>query len=156
MKGQVERQAIVPYSAAAMFHLVNDIEQYPEFVPHCRSARILHRSEELVLARIDLAKGALHKSFTTRNRLETPSRIHLELVEGPFRFLRGLWVFEELGDQRSKVALDLEFEFSSRLISLAVGPIFHHLANSLVDAFVHRAAQVPFADRPDLGQRQHG
>lgn len=139
MRGRVERAAVVPYSAKAMFDLVNDVARYSEFLPYCRSSRVLERVDDRMLARIELAKGALHKSFTTRNRLQPNSSIHLELVEGPFRSLQGLWTFDDLAECRARVALDLEFEFSNRLIALAVGPIFHHLANSLVDAFVQRA-----------------
>lgn len=142
MRGRVERAAVVPYSARAMFNLVNDVERYPEFLPYCRSATVLEHVDDRMLARIELAKGALHKSFTTRNRLLPDRSIRLELVEGPFRSLQGLWTFEDLTEFEARVALDLEFEFANRLIALAVGPVFHHLANSLVDAFVQRARQL--------------
>jgi len=36
----------------------------------------------------------------------------------------------------------LHYEFSSRLLEKVFGPIFHHIANSFVDAFVHRAEKV--------------
>ena len=32
----VERSAIVPYTAAQMFALVNDVARYPEFLPGAR------------------------------------------------------------------------------------------------------------------------
>jgi ribosome-associated toxin RatA of RatAB toxin-antitoxin module len=142
MRGRVERAAVVPYSARAMFNLVNDVARYPEFLPYCRSAAVLEHVDDRMLARIELAKGALRKSFTTRNRLLPDRSIRLELVEGPFRSLQGLWTFEDLTEFEARVALDLEFEFTNRLIALAVGPVFHHLANSLVDAFVQRARQL--------------
>jgi ribosome-associated toxin RatA of RatAB toxin-antitoxin module len=41
MTTRVQRSEWVPYTAEQMFHLVNDVESYPEFLPHCRSARIL-------------------------------------------------------------------------------------------------------------------
>lgn len=142
MSSHVQRSALVPYAAEKMYSLVNDVEAYPLFLPHCRSARILERQEHVLLASIDLAKGALHRSFTTRNLLEPPHRIHLQLVQGPFRSLSGHWEFTALEKNRTRVALDLEFEFANRLLALAVGPVFHHLANSLVDAFVDRAQVV--------------
>jgi ribosome-associated toxin RatA of RatAB toxin-antitoxin module len=118
------------------------VESYPEFLPHCRSARVLDKREDTIKATIELAKGALHKSFTTLNRLEAPHRIEMRLVAGPFRRLHGAWSFTEQEGRGTRVALDLEFEFSNRLVALAIGPVFNHVANSLVDAFVRRAQVV--------------
>jgi ribosome-associated toxin RatA of RatAB toxin-antitoxin module len=142
MPTRIQRSAVVSYSVDQMFGLVNDVETYPEFLPHCRSARILERGEEQIKARIELAKGALHKSFTTLNRLHAPNRIEMQLVDGPFRQLHGAWQFIDLGAGKTRVMLDLEFEFSNRLMALALGPIFNQLANSLVDAFVGRAREI--------------
>jgi len=139
MRSRVQRAAVVPYSAEQMFALVNDVPAYSEFLPFCRSATVLASSAHEVKARIELAKGGLHKSFTTRNHLQSPHRIEMHLLDGPFRYLQGAWTFSREGEHRTRVALDLEFEFSSRLMGLALGPIFHQLANSMVDAFVKRA-----------------
>jgi ribosome-associated toxin RatA of RatAB toxin-antitoxin module len=142
MPTRIQRSALVPYSAEQMFDLINDVEAYPEFLPHCRSARILEAREGSIKATIELAKGALHKSFTTLNRLEAPHRIDMQLVDGPFRRLHGSWRFTGQEGRGTRVALDLEFEFSSRLMALAIGPVFNHVANSLVDAFVRRARSI--------------
>ncbi|HKJ08688.1 MAG TPA: SRPBCC family protein, partial [Gammaproteobacteria bacterium] len=60
----------------------------------------------------------------------------------PFRHLEGFWRFDSLGESACKVAFDLEFEFSSRMLGLVVGPVFSQIANSLVDSFHRRAAEV--------------
>ncbi len=138
----VRKSALVPYPAASMFDLVNDIESYPEFLPWCRSTRVLSRSEDEVRASIELAKGAVRKSFTTLNRLQHHKMIEMRLVEGPFNRLEGFWRFENLGPQSSKVLLDLDFEFSSTVVRVTVGPVFNQVANSLVDAFCKRAVEV--------------
>ena len=36
----VERSALVTYTAAQMFALVNDVARYPEFLPWCVGARV--------------------------------------------------------------------------------------------------------------------
>jgi ribosome-associated toxin RatA of RatAB toxin-antitoxin module len=63
-------------------------------------------------------------------------------VEGPFRALDGTWRFTALADRGSKVELALRYEFSSRILENLVGPVFNHIANTLVDAFAKRAEQV--------------
>jgi ribosome-associated toxin RatA of RatAB toxin-antitoxin module len=138
----VRKQALVSYSANEMFELVDDVDSYPQFLPWCRTARVLARNAEEVRATIEIAHGALHKSFTTRNRLQKGKMIEMRLVEGPFRQLEGFWRFDPLDQHACKVSLDLEFEFSSRLIGMALGPIFHQVTGSLVDAFCRRAEQV--------------
>lgn len=138
----ISKQALVPYTAAEMFDLVDDVDAYSQFLPWCRTSRVLSRSEDEVKASIEIAHGALHKSFTTRNRIQHAKMIEMRLLEGPFRHLEGFWRFEPLGERACKVSLDLEFEFASRLIGLAMGPIFSQISSSLVDAFVKRAEQV--------------
>lgn len=138
----IHRQALVPYSAEQMFALVDDIESYPQFLPWCASTDILSRNDDEVRARIELAKGSLRKSFSTCNRIQPGKMIEMRLIEGPFRRLEGFWRFDVLEGQASKVSLDLEFEFSNKLVALAVGPVFNQVANTLVDSFVARANAV--------------
>lgn len=140
---KIQRHAIVPYSPAQMFVLVDNVLEYPEFLPWCASTREIHRNNAEVEASIELSKGGVRKTFTTRNQLIENQQIDLILVDGPFRQLEGSWRFSELkAGEACKVSLDLEFEFSNRLLTATVGPVFSSIANSLVDAFVTRAKSV--------------
>ena len=138
----VNRNALVPYSAEEMYALVYNIEAYPRFLPWCREARILFRDEDEVRATIHFSKHGIDTSFTTRNRLQKNKMIEMRLIKGPFHHLQGFWRFEPMGETASKVSLDLEFELSSTLLSIAIGPVFTQIANALVDAFVKRAREV--------------
>ena len=137
----INKSALVRYSAAEMYALVNDIESYPQFLPWCRSARVLSREPDEVHATLELARGGVQKSFTTCNRLQANKMIEIRLVEGPFRHLSGFWRFDPLGDQASKVSLDMTFEFAP-LLDFVISPVFHPIADSLVDAFHKRAVEV--------------
>lgn len=138
----VNKSALLPYSAAQVFALVDDIKRYPEFLPWCSAAEELQRGEDEVKASVHIAHKGIKKTFTTHNRHQHGKMIEMRLVQGPFKHLEGFWRFEELGESGSKVSLDLEFEFSSKLVAMAIGPIFHQIANTLVDAFCERARQV--------------
>jgi len=138
----INKSALVPYSPAQMFALVDDIEAYPEFLPWCKRARILSRTEDEVRATIELSKGGVEKAFTTCNRNQKNKMIEMRLVEGPFKRLEGFWRFDALGEDGCKVSLDLEFEFASRMLGMVVGPVFSQVANSLVDSFQQRAVDV--------------
>lgn len=146
MSSRIRRSAVVPHSVEQMFDLVNDVDAYPEFLPGCRDARVLERRDGAVKASIVLSRGGLQKTFTTWNELDRPHRITMRLVDGPFRRLDGVWRFEAdptapADAPRTRISLDLEFEFSSKLVALAIGPVFHQIANSLVSAFERRAAE---------------
>ncbi len=137
----ISKNALVRYSAAEMYALVNDVESYPQFLPWCRSARVLSRQPDEVRATLELARGGIQKSFTTLNRLQDNKMIEIRLVDGPFRRLNGYWRFDALAEQASKVSLDMDFEFAP-LLDMVLGPVFNPIANSLVDAFHQRALDV--------------
>jgi ribosome-associated toxin RatA of RatAB toxin-antitoxin module len=137
----IHRSASVPYTPAQMFDLVNDIESYPRFLPWCKAARVLQRDTRQIRAMLTVAKRGVEKSFTTLNLLQPPQRVEIRLVEGPFRRLDGLWLFDPVGTG-CRVSLDLTFEISGKILALTLGPVFNHAANLLVDAFVKRAHEV--------------
>ena len=138
----VGRSALVPYSASEMFALVDDVDSYPAFLPWCKSAKELCRTDTSVEATLELQKGAVSKSFTTRNTLREFAAIDIELVGGPFRLLSGGWRFRDLGDAGCKVSLELEFQFDSRIADMILGAFFEETCNSLVHAFTRRAESV--------------
>lgn len=135
----IQRSALVRFSAAQMFALVDDIPAYPQFLPWCSAASEKQRDGDDVVASIQIARGGFQRAFTTRNRLQKDKMIEMRLVEGPFRHLQGFWRFEALDEGACKVSLDIEFEFDSKLLAFTLGPVFGQICNSLVDAFVTRA-----------------
>jgi len=137
----VNRSALVPYSTEQMFALVDNISSYSDFLPWCRSSTEHHRSENEVEASVEIAKASVNKAFRTKNTLHRYDSIEMSLVDGPFKYLHGYWRFQELKAGACKISLDLEYEFSNKLISLAISPAFDQIANTLVDSFVTRAKQ---------------
>ena len=139
----VSRSAIVSYTPAQMFDLVADVERYPEFLPWCICRRAaLKRNERELRGSLSMAQGPLHGTFTTRNELDYPRRMTLELEEGPFSDLIGEWRFEALGEAGCRISLNLRFAFSNKVKDALLGVMFEQTCNKLVDAFVQRAAQV--------------
>ena len=138
----VDRSALVPYTPREMFELVSDIESYPRFLPWCHGARLLSRDVDEVRASIEFAVGGVTRTFTTRNRHQVNKMIEMHLVDGPFSRLDGFWRFDPLGEEGSKIALFLEYDFSNRVLGMVVGPIFGQIANTLVDSFQQRAVEI--------------
>lgn len=139
---QVDRSALVLHTAEEMFDLINDVERYPEFLPWCAKTEVVSRSAEELVATLYLSKGGLNYSFTTRNQLNRPLQMTLELEEGPFSQLSGIWDFKVLSEEACKVSLSLQFDFSGKIASFAMSKVFNQVATTLVDAFVNRADQI--------------
>ena len=138
----VARSALVMHKAQDMYALVNDVDAYPQFLPWCGGAEVLARSEREMSARVRIAFRGVSQSFTTRNRLEPLEKITMTLLDGPFSELSGVWQFKELQADACRISLDLRFDFSNAMTGRVVGPVFKHIADSLVDSFVRRAGQI--------------
>jgi len=136
---QVNKSALVPFSAEQMYKLVENVDEYHTFLPWCSDSKQLERSGDVIVGTVTISKGGVNKAFTTRNTLHQYKLIEIELVDGPFKELSGFWRFDALKEDACKVSLDLEYEFSSRLLSLVVGPVFNQVANTMVDSFVKQA-----------------
>jgi ribosome-associated toxin RatA of RatAB toxin-antitoxin module len=139
----ISRNSLVMYTPEQMYELVNDVAAYPSFLPWCRDSKIISDNDNVICATLDLSKGGLHHVFSTRNNLTPGKAIDIELIDGPFKHLEGHWQFVMIGDnQGCRVQLDMDFEFSNRLISMALGPVFTQISGSLVDAFCKRANDI--------------
>lgn len=138
----ISRSALVNFSTEQMFNLVDDIESYQSFVPFCKSSKILSRTDNVVTAELLVSKSGIAKSFSTRNQLNKPHSIEMSLLDGPFSQLSGGWKFTSLSESACKIELDLEFEFSNKLATLAFAKIFNLLIESMVSAFTKRAEQI--------------
>lgn len=139
---KIEKSALVTYTPEQMYLLVDDIDAYATFLPWCSKSQVVERTADFVEGELAISYSSLNKSFITRNVTTPHSQIEMQLVEGPFKHLRGLWVFTPLGNAGCKIQLNMEFEFASKILDMTIGPVFGKLANSLVDAFTERASKI--------------
>lgn len=135
----VNRSAMVRHTPKDMFDLVNDFESYPEFLPGCRRARLIEKDSQHLIGEMTLGRAGIEQTITTRNDLFEPERIEMSLVKGPFKRLRGRWLFTPMGEDSCKVSLEMDFEFASKILGMAFGKVFQQIAGQLVDSFSKRA-----------------
>ncbi len=143
----VEKSALVPYSAAQMFALVDDIDRYPEFLPWCSGASVDRRGDATILATLHIDYRGIKQSFTTENSGEKNVEISMRLVDGPFSRLDGLWRFQALSASACKVTLTLDYGFNNAILEAAVGPVFGVIANTMIERFIARADALHGAPR---------
>lgn len=138
----INRSALLPYSPVQLFELVSDVEAYPVFMDGCVGAQVLRRGEGVLEARLDLAKGGIRQSFSTRNIMVVGESMTLELIDGPFEAFAGRWDFQALGDAGAKLSLHLDFKFNNAMLGAAASRLFDKVTGNLVDAVGQRARQV--------------
>ena len=125
-----------------MYELVNNINDYPQFLNWCEGASILNQSDHQITASVQINKGGLKQTFSTINTLKPFRLIEMKLLDGTFEHFSGEWRFEPLGENAAKVFLNLQFKFKSKLLDMSLTPIFTKIANSQLDAFVARANKI--------------
>ena len=151
----IVREALVPYSAARMFALIERVEDYPQFLPWCVRTELLERTDDVVSATVEVGVRDLHVRVTTRNVKRAPESMSMRMEGGSFRHFQGEWKLRPLGDAGCHIVFTLEYELALHAEGLA-GPLIDRAADRMVDAFVRRAESVfasPGPPPPDLCDR---
>jgi ribosome-associated toxin RatA of RatAB toxin-antitoxin module len=143
----VRKSVLLWYSPHEMYELVTGVESYPSFLPWCNSAAVLERRDDGVTARLGLSYMGVRQTFTTRNENRRDESVTMQLVDGPFSVLEGLWLFRPVGkaggDMRAcKIEFDMRYAFASTALETVVSPVFDRVANTFVESFVRRAEVV--------------
>lgn len=140
---KIQKKMVVPYTPEQMYALVADVERYPDFIGPCVSGQILRQSNDGldVDAQLDFRKGKFSQSFATRNTHTPNIKIEMNYLKGPFKHLRGSWTFEsdEVG---CLVGIDMDFEFSNRMLQMMFSGAFQQLMADLLSAFSQRAKEL--------------
>jgi len=139
---KVEKSVLIGHSAAKMYALVADVDAYPQFLPWCSSTEVRQIDVNKAIATLHVNYHGLRLHFTTENQMERGALIDMKLENGPFKHLDGFWRFIALSDQACKIEFQLNYELSGKLVEKIAGPVFNHIASTLVEVFVKRAANL--------------
>ncbi len=139
---QVKKTVIINHSASEMFLLVDDVLKYPEFLPWCGGVDLIHQDDQSTTATLHIAYHGLHQNFTTQNSKTFPRSMTIQLKDGPFKHMDGVWQFIALNDEACKIEFSLNYEFANQFLEKIIAPVFNHIANTFVDGFVVRADKI--------------
>ncbi len=135
----------VAHSAADMFELVADAEEYPKFVPLCEALKIRGRQDlgegrEVLVADMTVSFKLVRETFTSRVVLDRPANIiRVAYLDGPFRHLDNVWTFRDLGEKSCEVGFSIDYEFRSRTLGALMGAMFDRAFRKFAEAFEARA-----------------
>ena len=136
---KVSRSALLPYSVDQMYDVVADIPSYPAFLSWCEDSQVIRESDNEVIAKLVISYAKLSFEFTTRNNNIKNQSIELNLVDGPFTSLSGIWKFQALNEQGCKVSIDMDFDFDNPIAKKMFGKMFSKIVSTQLDAFQSRA-----------------
>ena len=135
----IKKQAIVFHSKERMFELVDQVEDYPTFLPWCGETEVLARNKDITRAKINIRFKGIKQSFTTENHKIYPDKMVINLIDGPFKKLEGEWRFIEIEEGSSRIELELNYEFKNFVLEKLISPAFSVIANTFIDSFVAKA-----------------
>jgi len=135
----IHKSAIVLQPAQKMFQLVDSVENYPQFLPWCGSTQIFERDNEKTIASIEINYKGIRQTFTTENTKKQNQEMIIKLIDGPFKWMSGKWMFKNLDKDSCQIELKLEYEFSNVILEKLISPVFNMIANTFIDEFIKEA-----------------
>jgi ribosome-associated toxin RatA of RatAB toxin-antitoxin module len=135
----IKKNAFVFHSREKMFRLVDQVEDYPNFLPWCGEAEVIVRTKKITEAKILINYHGVKQSFTTRNVKIFPTKMSINLIKGPFKILKGEWRFIEIDKDTCKIVFELQYEFSNYVLDKLISPVFNIIANTFIDNFIAKA-----------------
>lgn len=138
----------VAHTAADMFDLVADAENYPKFLPLCEALRIRGRQaagegREILVADMTVGYKAIRETFTSRVLLDRPAMtIRVAYLDGPFQHLDNVWTFEDVGAKACDIGFSIDYAFKNRILGALMGTMFDKAFRKFAEAFETRADAV--------------
>ncbi|MCL6730467.1 type II toxin-antitoxin system RatA family toxin [Sphingomonas hankyongi] len=130
----------LPFSPEQLFELVADVASYDQFLPWVVAVRIRSSSEAETIADLVVGFNAFKERFTSRVVKERPTRICVDYVEGPLKYLHNEWKFDRAADGGTDVGFSVDFAFKSRIFEALAGSMFDRALRRMTNAFEQRAA----------------
>ena len=137
MPGHHEKR-LLPYTPEQMFDLVADVGRYAEFLPWVSAVRVRSDSPTEMVADLIVGFRSLRERFTSRVAKERASRISVDYIDGPLKFLRNDWHFAP-APGGCTIDFTVEFAFKNRVFEAIAGQMFDAALRRMIGAFETRA-----------------
>ena len=140
----------LPYTPAQVYALVADIGRYAEFLPWVQGMRILKTDGDVVTADMIVGFKMVRERFTSRVTLTPETRVHVDYLSGPLKYLYNDWVFRSAVNGACDIDFSVDFEFKNKMFERLAGMFFHDALRRMVGAFETRAAAIYGVPSPAL------
>ncbi|MBX9880810.1 MAG: type II toxin-antitoxin system RatA family toxin [Sphingomonas sp.] len=130
----------LPYAPEQMYAMVADVARYPDFLPWVSAIRVRSDNPTLMVADMVVGFKGLRETFTSRVTKQAPSKIHVDYLDGPLKYLNNDWGFRDDGQGGCLVDFSVDFAFKNRVFEMIAGQVFDRALKKMIGAFEARAA----------------
>lgn len=143
---KVSLKKVVMLTAHQALAIASDVSAYKEFLPLCTRSTIrgaITEQGDVKRFAADLMvayeKLGLREGFTSQVEVNGVSRsVVATSQDGPMKDLKAIWQITPIDGSRSTVAIDIDYEFKSKLMQLAAGSLMNRAMTKVLDAFEAR------------------
>jgi ribosome-associated toxin RatA of RatAB toxin-antitoxin module len=143
---KIYKEEEINVDVETIFNLINEVENYPDFLPWCTKTEVTKESENINIGKIFISKSFIKWNFSTKNTIDVNKSITLSLVDGPFDELNGQWSFKTIDSNNTHVTLEIDYKFKNSLIEISIEPIFSTIMNSILKSFIDQAFKIKYND----------
>lgn len=123
------------YSCDELFALATDIEQYPRFLPWCKSARVVHADGDVREVDNHFGAGPADLAFRSRAIAMPPTRLEIASIDGPFRRFTLVWSFTPRAEGGCRVRAEYVVDFRSGMLQGLARLGIHRVERSVMRRF---------------------
>ena len=134
----IKKEPIILKDIETVFNIVNNVEKYKNFVPYCTNSEILLENDKIMEAKLEFNLKGFITSFTTKNEVNKNKSINMKLIDGPFKYLDGVWEFKSV-DDKTIIYLSINYEAENKFIEYTIGKSLDKITNYLVKAFTEES-----------------
>jgi len=156
---KVSLKKVVALTTHQAFAIAADVASYKEFLPLVtRSSirgQVVEQGDEKRFAAdlmVAIEKLGLREGFTSQVVTNAAASTVVAISQdGPIRNLKATWKISAIDSARSTVAIDIDYEFKSKLLQLAAGSLMDRAVARVLEAFEARGrALYPNSALPNI------
>ena len=130
-----KRSFVIEKPINEVFSLLYDVNKYQNFIPFCKTSKILQQQDDYIIAQLELYFFGIKSSLTTKNTIKKNESIIMDLQDGPFRTFHAVWLFKIISHQSTQLDFKMDYELNNPLLEFAFKKNLNTVSESIVTAF---------------------
>lgn len=127
-----------------LIKLVLDIDDYKEFLPWCKSSKILKIDEDgiqkIIHADLEIGYKLITDTYTSEVVFDKKkSEIIVKSLSGPIKKLSNIWSFKDINESSCEVNFFIDIELNNFLLNVMFSKFFDIGFEKILSSFEDRA-----------------
>lgn len=147
IKNTVSEKGVLHFQAVDIFGVVIDVEKYPEFLPWCKSVKIVFKEQNKMVADTKISFSGIEASYDSIITYSAPSTIspgyvNVKSSSGVFTKLLNDWKFIPQNHNTTLVEFCIDFEFKSSLMQYLLNIMYKRAQKKVLESFYERINKI--------------